>query len=155
MILVLPFLAQDSGILELPLIAYIFSIHYNKNSPLFYLLMLLTNFVIIFIQKDSVQKNVDNSILLRIAIVLLVNKNIHVLTEVTEIVKKIWLRSSFVLVLAFLFWFSLKTVNVFHIVLTIILLIFISAKNAKNQHSYRHKNWVYLLSLFNFFLVCR
>lgn len=87
--------------------------------------------MIIFFQKDS-QSTIDNALLLRIAIVLLVNKNIHVLTEVTEIVKKIWLRSSFVLVLAFLFWFSLKTVNIFHIILTIILLIFISAKNAKN-----------------------
>jgi hypothetical protein len=93
--------------------------------------MLLTNFIIIFLQKDN-QSTIDNALLLRIAIVLLVNKNIHVLTEVTEIVKKIWLRSSFVLVLAFLFWFSLKTVNIFHIILTIILLIFISAKNAKN-----------------------
>jgi hypothetical protein len=93
--------------------------------------MLLTNFIIIFLQKDN-QSTIDNALLLRMAIVLLVNKNIHVLTEVTEIVKKIWLRSSFVLVLAFLFWFSLKTVNIFHIILTIILLIFISAKNAKN-----------------------
>lgn len=93
--------------------------------------MLLTNFIIIFLQKDN-QSTIDNALLLRISIVLLVNKNIHVLTEVTEIVKKIWLRSSFVLVLAFLFWFSLKTVNIFHIILTIILLIFISAKNAKN-----------------------
>lgn len=117
--------------------------------------MLLTNFLIIFLRKNNADKELDNAILLRIAIVLLVNKNIHVLSEMTEIVKKIWLRSSFVLVLAFLFWFSLKTVNVFHIILTIILLIFISAKNEKNEYSYRHKHWVYLLSLFNIFLVLR
>ena len=63
---------------------------------------------------------------------LLVDKNIHVLSEVTEIVKKVWLRSSFVLVLAFLFWYSLKTVNIIHIILTVVLLIFITTQNKKN-----------------------
>lgn len=63
---------------------------------------------------------------------LLVNKNVHILTEATEIIKKIWLRSSFVLVLAILFWYSLKTVNIFHLILTLVLLIFITTENQKN-----------------------
>ena len=80
MILVLPFLAQNAGILEIPIYLYLFSIHYQRQSSYLYLGMLLTNFFIIFLKKDDPQESLDNSILLRFAIVLLVNKNIHVLS---------------------------------------------------------------------------
>lgn len=80
MILVLPFLAQNAGILEIPIYLYLFSIHYQRQSSYLYLGMLLTNFFIIFLKKDDPQESLDDSILLRFAIVLLVNKNIHVLS---------------------------------------------------------------------------
>jgi hypothetical protein len=106
---------------------------------------------------DEGEVDLDNSIILRMALVLLVNKNIQLLNQVAEIVKKLWLRSSFVLVLAVMFWFALKTVNVFHILLTIVLLIFVSAKGStsKNEFSYRHKHWIYLLIFFDTFLILR
>lgn len=109
------------------------------TSRALHLLALVTCFGVLFLVSekglsDEGEVDLDNSIILRMALVLLVNKNIQLLNQVAEIVKKLWLRSSFVLVLAVMFWFALKTVNVFHILLTIVLLIFVSAKGSTSKN---------------------
>jgi hypothetical protein len=73
------------------------------------------------------------------------------------VLRSIWLRSSFVFVLLVLFWFALLTVNLFHISFVIIVLLFIAKTNNTHseQPSFRHKNWKYLVLLFNVFLVSR
>lgn len=94
--------------------------------------------------------------MLRVFMVLMANKNISGSIEVGEIVKTVWLKSSFGVVLGLLFWFSLITVNMFHLVFIVILLLFITKDSGRqNTESYRHRHWGYLLALFNFFLVLR
>jgi hypothetical protein len=78
--------------------------------------------------------------------------------EIGEILKTIWLRSSFALVLSVLFWFALLTVNIFHLLFIAIILLFITkgtAEKTQHIHSFRHRNWKYLLSLFDLFLLLR
>jgi hypothetical protein len=89
--------------------------------------------------------------------VLLVTKNLQGGYEIGEIMKIIWLRSSFALVLSVLFWFALLTVNIFHLLFIAIILLFITKGSAEKSqiHSFRHRNWKYLLGLFNAFLVLR
>jgi len=87
--------------------------------------------------------------------VLLVTKNLQGGTEVGELVKVIWLRTSFSVVLSILFWFSLLTVNIFHLLFIAIILVFITQDSQPNSVSYRHKNWKYLVLLFNIFLLLR
>jgi len=84
-----------------------------------------------------------------------VTKNVHGGYELGELVKVIWLRTSFAFVLSLLFWFSLLTVNIFHLLFIAIILLFITRDSKPHTVSYRHKNWKYLLFLFNLFLVLR
>ena len=102
----------------------------------------------------SVDLNID--VLLRITAVLIVTKNLQGGYEIGEIIKTFWLRSSFALVLSVLFWYSLLTVNIFHLLFIAIILLFITKGSGESQmHSFRHRNWKYLLGLFNVFLTLR
>lgn len=94
---------------------------------------------------------------LRVLAVLLVTKNLQGGYEIGEILKIIWLRSSFALVLSVLFWFALLTVNIFHLLFIGIILLFITkgAAEKSETHSFRHRNWKYLAALFNLFLILR
>ena len=96
-------------------------------------------------------------IVLRLCLILLVNKNFKLAINITRIIRAIWLRSSFVFVLLILFWFSLLTVNLFHISFVLIVLLFIikNSNQSPTQPSFRHRNWKYLMVLFNTFLVSR
>jgi hypothetical protein len=58
-------------------------------------------------------------------------------------------------VLALLFWFSLLTVNVFHLLFIFVVLLFVTKNEPEHRHSYRHRNWKYLQLLFNLFLLLR
>jgi hypothetical protein len=69
--------------------------------------------------------------------------------------RSFWLRASFAVVLALLFWFSLLTVNIFHLLFIIVVLLFVIRNERVDRHSYRHENWKYLQLLFNIFLVLR
>lgn len=90
-------------------------------------------------------------------LILIVNKNYNAAVSITRVLRSVWLRSSFVFVLLVLFWFSLLTVNLFHISFVLIVLLFITKNNnSKDQQpSFRHRNWKYLVLLFNIFLVSR
>lgn len=65
--------------------------------------------------------------------ILIVNKNFKLAINITRVLRSIWLRSSFVLVLLVLFWFSLLTVNLFHISFVLIVLLFITKNNNPNS----------------------
>lgn len=69
--------------------------------------------------------------------------------------RSFWLRASFGVVLAILFWFSLLTVNIFHLLFIIVVLLFVVRNERVDRTSYRHRNWKYLQFLFNVFLLCR
>jgi hypothetical protein len=77
----------------------------------------------------KVELEVD--VALRVLAVLLVTKNLQGGYEIGEILKIIWLRSSFALVLSVLFWFSLLTVNIFHLLFIAIILLFITKGGAE------------------------
>lgn len=53
-----------------------------------------------------------------------------------------------------LFWFALKTVNVLHIVLVVILLLLVT-RGEGQPGGFRERNWKYLLGGFQIFLVLR
>lgn len=60
--------------------------------------------------------------------------------------------------LSVLFWFALLTVNIFHLLFIAIILLFITkgaAEKTQQMHSFRHRNWKYLVGLFNLFLLLR
>lgn len=122
-------------------------------SWLFYL-MFISICSITYIQ-DTVSFKTE--VLLRIFIILIVNKKFKMAVNFTKFLRSIWLRSSFVFVLLILFWFSLLTVNLFHISFILIVLLFITKNNSPHsqQPSFRHKNWKYLVYIFNLFLVLR
>jgi hypothetical protein len=52
--------------------------------------------------------------------------------------RSFWLRASFAVVLALLFWFSLLTVNIFHLLFIIVVLLFVIRNERVDRHSYRH-----------------
>lgn len=87
--------------------------------------------------------------------VLVVAKEVAGGAEVGELVRALWARGSFSLVLTILFWFSLLTVNVFHLLFIAIILLFITRDSQPHLRSYRHRNWKYLLFIFNLFLLLR
>lgn len=96
--------------------------------------------------------------LLRICMILIVNKNFNIAINITQVLRSVWLRSSFVFVLLVLFWFSLLKANIFHICFVLIVLLFITKNNPNvnsQEPSFRHRNWKYLILLFNIFLVLR
>lgn len=126
-------------------------------------IMFLSICCITFIE-DTASLKLD--ILLRMCMILIVNKNFKHAVNITRVLRSVWLRSSFVFVLLVLFWFSLLTVNVFHISFILIVLIFITKNthstskkdlNGQINHlpSFRHRNWKYLILLFNVFLLLR
>ena len=117
--------------------------------------MLLTTFTTVFVNKE--ESEIIISLIMRVCLVLIVNKNIQLAINFTKIVKNILLRTSFIIVLTILFWFALKTVNIFHIVFIILLLLFITrnSKSETNGRSFRNRNWKYLLFIFQFFLILR
>lgn len=96
--------------------------------------------------------------LLRLCLIFIVNKNFQLAISFTRAVRTIWLRSSFVIVLVIFFWFSLLTVNLFHIVFVITVLLFITQDGRDeehHQHSFRNRNWIYLMIAFDVFLMLR
>lgn len=70
-------------------------------------------------------------------------------------VKALWLRWCFVIVLSMLFWFGLRQVNLFHLALMIVLLLFITRSSETGARSFRNRNWKYLLMFFNGFVAAR
>lgn len=96
-------------------------------------------------------------LLLRLCLIFIVNKNFQLAITLTNAVRTVWLRSSFVIVLVILFWFSLLTVNMFHIGFVVIVLLFITkdGRDEEHQHSFRNRNWIYLMIFFDVFLVLR
>ena len=69
--------------------------------------------------------------------------------------KALWLRWCFIIVLILLFWFALMKVNIFHLGLTAILLLFVTRGTEDGERSFRNKNWKYLMGVFNAFLILR
>lgn len=69
--------------------------------------------------------------------------------------RALWLRWCFVLVLAVLCWFGLKEVNLFHLGLMTVLLLFITRGSESGGRSFRNRNWKWLLLMFNLFVVAR
>lgn len=94
---------------------------------------------------------------MRVCLVAVVNKNFEAGISLTSILRSIWLKSSFVLVLLVFFWFSLLTVNIFHIGFVLLVLLFVVKGNSHQPGipSFRHRNWKYLVILFDVFLLTR
>lgn len=92
--------------------------------------------------------------LLALSLVLMLDWEVSVDSWLTN-VKALWLRWCFVIVLAMLFWFGLRQVNLFHLALMIILLLFITKSSETGARSFRNKNWKYLLAFFNCFVAAR
>ena len=57
---------------------------------------------------------------------LLVARQVQGWRMVGLTLRVVWLRASFVLVLLLLFWFSLLTVNIFHLLFIIVVLLFVT-----------------------------
>ena len=148
--LLLPFTLFQAEVVQLPIYIYIIPLQYNYAPTWSFYLMLLSVFGIIYLSEEM-------EIVLRVAMVLIINKNIQLAISITKLVRSIVLRGSFMVVLSVLLWFALKTVNVFHIGLVVVLLLFIT-KNAKsdtNERSFRNRKWKYLQGIFQIFMVCR
>lgn len=128
-------------------------LQYNKNSLYFFYFMFISVCVITYVTSPS------NSLqlLLRICLIFIVNKNFQLAITLTRVVRAIWLKSSFIIVLLIFFWFSLLTVNIFHICFVITVLLFITkdGKVEDNEHSFRHRNWIYLMIIFDVYLLLR
>lgn len=86
---------------------------------------------------------------------MLVAKQLQGGQVVGSMLRSFWLRVSFAVVLALLFWFSLLIVNIFHLLFIAVVLLFVIKNERVDKHSYRHRNWKYLQLLFNIFLISR
>jgi hypothetical protein len=64
-------------------------------------------------------------VVLRVLGTLLVSKELQGGQILGETIRSFWLKSSFAVVLMLLFWFSLLTVNIFHLLFIIVVLLFV------------------------------
>lgn len=155
--LLIPFTTYSPILLQVPIYFYLIWLQTGKTPSWVFYSMFLSICAIVFLD-SSQNENISVKILLRLCMILVVNKNFKIAINITSLLRSIWLRSSFVFVLMILFWFSLLTVNIFHICFVLIVLLFIT-KNNPNTHSqepsFRHRNWKYLILLFDVFLILR
>ena len=86
--------------------------------------MLLSVFAITYLNYDT--DNMSANFLLRLCLVFMVDKNFELAINIADAIRLVWLRNSFVIVLAVLFWFGLRTVNIFHMTFIIMVLLFIT-----------------------------
>ena len=151
MLLVIPFLVVDNSVLQVPIYVYVLALQWNVKHRGLAVVMLLSVGLVTFFDEIGVK----GGLLARVLAALLVAKDVQMGEIVGSMLRSLWLRLSFAFVLALLFWFSLLTVNVFHLVLIIVVLLFVVKNERVEQRSYRHRNWKYLQLLFNIFLLSR
>lgn len=126
------------------------SIQWNRPSKFITIGMILTAGFITAKNGDGFQ-----GVVLRVLGTLLISKELQGGQVLGATIRSFWLRSSFAVVLLLLFWFSLLTVNIFHLLFIIVVLLFVIKSEPEHHHSYRHRNWKYLQLLFNTFLTLR
>lgn len=155
MFLLIPFTLFTPSYLEMPIYFYLLLLQSDKTPLWAFYLMFVSVSVITFRARE--QATLPISILLRICLIAVVNKNFEAGISITRLLRAIWLRSSFILVLLVFFWFSLLTVNVFHICFVVIVLLFVVKGNSTKPGvpSFRHRHWKYLVILFDIFLLIR
>ena len=130
-------------------------LQYDKTPLWIFYLMFASICAITFRSWGSASMELE--VLLRVCLIGVVNKNFEIAVSLTTFLRSMWLRSSFVLVLFGFFWFSLLTVNIFHITFVLTVLIFVVKGNSSTPGvpSFRHRNWKYLVLLFDIFLSIR
>lgn len=122
--MLIPFTCFSIKYLEIPLYIYFVCLHYSKAYSYIFFTMLLSVFVITYVNYDP--ENMPANFLLRLCLVFMVDKNFELAISIADAIRLVWLRNSFAIVLAVLFWFGLRAVNIFHMAFIIVILLFIT-----------------------------